>query len=50
MLDFAGTNEVRSIRRAGHYVQGVIDASTCDWVSGPGALYAPPVGTTIIFR
>ena len=50
VLDFAGTNEVRSIRRAGHYVQGVIDASTCDWVSGPGALYAPPVGTTIIFR
>jgi len=50
VLDFAGTNAVRSVRRAGRFVQGVIDASSCEWVSGPGSLYAPPIGTAIIFR
>ena len=50
-LDFDGTATIKSLRLGGRKTIGVIDANHASGlVSGPGSLFVPPVGSTIIFR
>jgi hypothetical protein len=48
VLDFVGTNRVSYLRYSGHYLSGIVSGATCPaFVSGVGALYAPPRGTFV---
>lgn len=49
-LDAPGTNEVRTVRYAGRFHAGVLDAATCPFITGPGALFARPRGTLLLVR
>ena len=50
-LDFDGTATIKGLRLGGRKTIGVIDANHASGlVSGPGSLFVPPVGSTIIFR
>lgn len=49
-LDAPGTNEVRTVRYAGRFHAGVLDAATCPFITGPGALFARPHGTLLLVR
>lgn len=44
------TNEVRTVRYAGRFHAGVLDAATCPFITGPGALFARPRGTLLLVR
>lgn len=47
-LDAPVTNEVRTVRYAGRFHAGVLDAATCPFITGPGALFARPRGTLLL--
>ena len=49
-LDAPVTNEVRTVRYAGRFHAGVLDAATCPFITGPGALFARPRGTLLLVR
>lgn len=49
-LDAPVTNEVRTVRYAGRFHAGVLDAATCPFITGPGALFAHPRGTLLLVR
>ena len=49
-LDAPVTNEVRTVRYAGRFHAGVLDAATCPFITGPGALLARPRGTLLLVR
>lgn len=50
VLDAPVTNEVRTVRYAGRFHAGVLDAATCPFITGPGALFARPRGTLLLVR
>lgn len=49
-LDVPVTNEVRTVRYAGRSHAGVLDAATCPFITGPGALFVRPRGTLLLVR
>lgn len=49
-LDAPVTNEVRTVRYAGRFHAGVLDAAMCPFITGPGALFARPRGTLLLVR
>lgn len=49
-LDAPVTNEVRTVRYAVRFHAGVLDAATCPFITGPGALFARPRGTLLLVR
>ena len=49
-LDAPVMNEVRTVRYAGRFHAGVLDAATCPFITGPGALFARPRGTLLLVR
>ena len=49
-LDVPVTNEVRTVRYAGRSHAGVLDAATCPFITGPGALFVRPHGTLLLVR
>lgn len=49
-LDAPVTNEVRTVRYAGRFHAGVLDAATCPFITGPGAPFARPRGTLLLVR
>lgn len=49
-LDAPVTNEVRTVRYAGRFHAGVLDAATCPFITGPGVLFARPRGTLLLVR
>lgn len=49
-LDAPVTNEVRTVRYAGRFHAGVLDAAMCPFITGPGVLFVRPRGTLLLVR